>query len=419
MKLMKRIALTSQSLLGVFGDPGLLSYYPESARKGRLRIALEHLWWMIRYREINHFYYFYGCDRTDGPSIKDYACKKDFVRLRDSLNACGCVGSRIVNYNCLLQDKFLFSQYLKSLGFATPRVCGLADRRHIVRPGSRRIIAWEDFVATTQGRWFIKDVIGERGEHVFSLDISGGRVRLGGQPVTVEELKSRIGCKNILQERIVQHELLNRMNPCSVNTVRLVTARAGQRIEPLSAMLRLGVRGSACDNLASGGMAVGVDPATGALSERGIFKPGFGKWASCHPDTKFVFRGARLPFFEEAVASACRLHMFFYGTHSIGWDIAFGEHGPLFLEGNNSWEIPTLQVFDKDLIRKFYRTLEQTDHTVHSDGSKHGHWNYSRAGRTRMRQARDPHAGRGCETDESGDWRLCGNGGGQRASDHR
>jgi hypothetical protein len=271
-----------------------------------------------------------------------------------------------------------------------------------------------------QGRWFVKDVIGERGEHVFALDVQNGSVMLNGQTVSVGELKTRIGDKNIVQERIVQHDLLDRMNPGSVNTLRLVTARAGHRIEPLSALLRLGVKANACDNLAAGGIAVGVDLAGGQLSERGIFKPGFGKWASCHPETKFVFKGARLPFFAEAVESACRLHGFFYGTHSIGWDIAFGRQGPLFLEGNNSWEIPTLQVFDKDLIRKFYKTLEHNNtDTVHSDGSKHGNRDYSRAGRTRMRQAGDSHAGGSGQTDAGGDRSLCGNAGGQRSSDPR
>jgi hypothetical protein len=416
---MQKIARTAQSLLDLFSDPGRLSYYPESRRKSRLRICLEHLWWMIRYREINHFYFFYGCDRLDGPSIRDYVCKKDFIRLRDRLNAQGLVGDRMVNYNCLLQDKFLFSQYLKSLGFATPEVFGLTDRRQIVCPGGRQKMTWEDFVKTMPGRWFVKDVIGERGEHVFALDIEEGRARLSGQPVSVQELKRRIGDKNIVQERIVQHELLDRMNPGSVNTLRLVTARAGHRIEPLSALLRLGVKGSACDNLSSGGMAVGVDTATGALSERGIFKPGFGKWAVCHPETEFVFQGETLPFWAEAVESACRLHAFFYGTHSIGWDIAFGKQGPLFLEGNNSWEIPTLQVFDRDLIRKFFSTLEHNKETVHSDGSKHGNRNHSRARRARMRQAGHPHARGSGQTDAGGDWSLCGNRSGQRASDPR
>lgn len=356
---MKKLAATSQSLKEVLGDPEQLSYYPESKRKSRLRIWMDHLGWMIRHREINHFYYFYGCDRQDGPPLSEFVCKKEFIRRRDRLNAEGRIGGRIVNYNCLLQDKFLFSQYLKSLGFSTPEVIALADRKTVCLLSPRRRISWEEFIEQQQGRWFIKEIIGERGECVFHLEIEDGKILLGRAPVSVTELKKRIGEQNILQVPVTQHELLNRMNPDSVNTMRLITIRSGSRVEPLSAMLRLGVKGHACDNLASGGIAVGIDPATATLSAKGIYKPGFGKWALRHPDTGFVFKGVRLPFFREAVDSACRLHSFFYGTHSIGWDIAFGPDGPVFLEGNNSWEIPTLQVFDRDLVRKFNQSLAQ------------------------------------------------------------
>ena len=29
--------------------------------------------------------------------------------------------------------------------------------------------------------------------------------------------------------------------------------------------------------------------------------------------------------------------------HSIGWDIAFTENGPIFIEGNDNWEITGIQ----------------------------------------------------------------------------
>ncbi|MCE5187075.1 MAG: hypothetical protein LLF76_13210 [Planctomycetaceae bacterium] len=345
-------------MMQIFEDPTARSYYPEAPRKSRLRIWLEHLWWMLRHGEIHYFYYFYGCDRKDGPPVGQFAGKKEFVRLRDRLNAAGQVGGRVINYNCLLQDKFLFSQYLKSLGFATPPVYALADRSSVCRTSPRRTFTWEEFVRYENGTWFIKDVIGERGEHVFRLELKDGSIRLGQKAVSLDELKAGIGEKNILQEPVTQHELLNAINPSCVNTIRLVTARSQRGIEALSAMLRLGVGQNVCDNLALGGIAVGVNLATGELCERGIYKPGFGKWALRHPDSGFAFKGARLPFFAEAVEKARRLHDFFYGTHSIGWDIAFGADGPVFLEGNNSWEIPTLQVFDRDLIAKFKKTLD-------------------------------------------------------------
>lgn len=348
----------TRSVLDIFEDPQVQSYYPETQRKRRLRIWADHVWWMLRHWEVNHFYYFHGCDRQDAAPLAEYAGKKEFVRLRDKLNAKGHVGGRIVNYNCLLQDKFLFSQYVKSLGFPTPEVYGLADRNSVYRTDTREKTSWEKFIDQNEGSWFVKDIIGQRGECVVRLEVQSGQIRLGGKAASIEELKLRIGEKNILQEPIVQHAGLARMNPGCVNTMRLVTARAGEEIVALAAMLRLGAGANACDNLASGGIAVGVHLETGQLSTRGVYKPGFGKWALRHPDTGFEFAGARLPFFEEAVTMARRLHHFFYGTHSVGWDIAFGQEGPIFLEGNNSWEIPTLQVFDGELIRKFMKTIQ-------------------------------------------------------------
>lgn len=180
---------------------------------------------------------------------------------------------------------------------------------------------------------------------------------MSGQPVSVAELRQKISPKNILQERICQHPELNAMNPHSVNTVRIVTVRAGNEVWPLSAMLRVGVGSNSCDNLASGGIAVGIKMESGELFSWGVHKPGFGKRVERHPETNFVFKGAVLPYFKDIVSQSCMLHQYFYGTHSIGWDIAITDCGPTFLEGNNSWEIPTLQVFDNQLISRFQQSL--------------------------------------------------------------
>jgi hypothetical protein len=357
--LSERISRLCKSLRLVFGDPDELTYYPEYARKSRLRIRLEQVGWMLRHGEINHFYYFYGCDRLDGPSPFDYGSKKAFIRYRDAVNARGLIGSHRANYNCLLQDKFLFGQYVSSLGFPTPRILGLVSREQVRLLNPVRDLSWEDFLVGREGTFFVKDILGERAQGVFRITVAQGGVSIGSQPVSVDGLKSRLSPLNILQEPIQQHPLLSEMNPAAVNTLRLVTVRAGKQIVPLAAMLRLGTEKTCCDNLAEGGLAVGVDLKDGWLMQWGFFKPGFGKRTDRHPLTGFVFKNVRLPFFEEAVDSACRLHRFFYGTHSIGWDIAITENGPTFLEGNNSWEIPTLQIFYPDLTVRFYQSLQK------------------------------------------------------------
>ncbi|HOQ04347.1 MAG TPA: sugar-transfer associated ATP-grasp domain-containing protein [Anaerohalosphaeraceae bacterium] len=334
--LLEHLCRIINSLRLVFGSPEELTYYPESERKSRLRIYLEQTAWMLRHQEISHFYYFYGCDRLNGPSPFHYGSKKKFIRYRDAVNARAQIGTHRINYNCLLQDKFLFGQYVGSLGFPTPRVLGLAGSGGVCLLNPIRQLSWEDFLQTQEGTFFVKDVLGERAQGVFQITVQSGTLFLGQEAVLLETLKPRLSPLNILQESVCQHPLMSEINPASVNTLRLVTVRSGKETIPLAAMVRLGAGKSFCDNLAEGGLAVGVDLADGRMMKWGFFKPGFGKKTERHPQTGFIFEKTRIPFFKEAVDAACRLHRFFYGTHSIGWDIAITEGGPTFLEGNNS-----------------------------------------------------------------------------------
>ena len=59
----------------------------------------------------------------------------------------------------------------------------------------------------------------------------------------------------------------------------------------------------------------------------------------------------------EAVELAKKIHEFFYGIHSIGWDIALTENGPVFLEGNNGWEISIMLATDPDIKKRYLSTL--------------------------------------------------------------
>ncbi len=41
------------------------------------------------------------------------------------------------------------------------------------------------------------------------------------------------------------------------------------------------------------------------------------------------------------------------GMQSVGWDIAIGENGPVFIEGNDNWEINGPQICNGGL-KKLY-----------------------------------------------------------------
>lgn len=62
----------------------------------------------------------------------------------------------------------------------------------------------------------------------------------------------------ICQTLIHQHEELNKLNPTSVNSIRLVTLFFQNQVFMLSSAMRFGVPGSKTDNFNGGGMACGV-----------------------------------------------------------------------------------------------------------------------------------------------------------------
>jgi hypothetical protein len=56
---------------------------------------------------------------------------------------------------------------------------------------------------------------------------------------------------------------------------------------------------------------------------------------------------------------ALDLHEYFYGVHSIGWDFAITDTGPVCIEGNENWGLPMMQIFDPKIIKKYFATLDE------------------------------------------------------------
>ena len=59
-------------------------------------------------------------------------------------------------------------------------------------------------------------------------------------------------------------------------------------------------------------------------------------------DTDVVFKGFKVPLFDQVLQEACDLHKFFSAFHSIGWDIAITPTGTSFLEGNDDWGLQSV-----------------------------------------------------------------------------
>ena len=198
----------------------------------------------------------------------------------------------------------------------------------------------------------IKPVSGGRGKKVMVLDkieyrgdnlnfqlAEGGILTFNELTKKIEEIslkKTYSGC--LLEEKILQHEVLGRINPASVNTVRVATfLNKNNKADVHLAVFRLGRVHTSVDNTSRGGLVVGVNVNEGTLGE-GVYytKYGRGRYTE-HPDTGFKFAGLKLPYWEEITdlcQNAAEVSPF---CRSIGWDVAITPDGPLLLEGNDHW----------------------------------------------------------------------------------
>jgi hypothetical protein len=238
-----------------------------------------------------------------------------------------------------LRDKFVFSQFVTSLGFPTPKNLAILDRDTVTwldRQEQRPIDSLLGDTSLTIDA-FCKKMTGMGGSDVYPLQIRQGKLFLQSQAVTLDQFRLKLDSQYLLQERIRQHPALSALHPHSINAIRLVTFNTGGKVQAFWAALKVGTGGCSVDNVACGGVAARIDLASGKLQGAAMYLPGRGGKIDHHPDTKQAFDGFQIPYFQEAVEKAKELHKYLYGIHSIGWDIAITEEGPTFIEGNDDW----------------------------------------------------------------------------------
>lgn len=246
---------------------------------------------------------------------------------------------------CILRNKNLFSIVADAFGYSTAKNIGRM-RNGKVELLNHQTILFTDVLKMHQ-HLFLKPLDTECGEGVFSVDVnehSGLLVNgVGGGNMDIKkilEIVEKQSSEYLVQEKVIQHSELNRLYPLAINTLRITTVKSNTtgKIGVLHCLLRIGANGNIVDNWAKGGIVIGVKD-DGFLNDYGFFKPGYGKRVSVHPDTGMEFSKFRVPFYKEAISDCLRFHADLNQIGSIGWDVAITEDGPLFIEGNDNWEI--------------------------------------------------------------------------------
>lgn len=311
-------------------------YFAGAPRKPARRALAEQVAWRLRRGEVNEYYYCWGLDRLDAPDPRTLLSYGEFRALRDRRNAADPASGGL-SYIAIMRDKYLFALVLRALGYPTPPLVALLDEREVEWLEPRRRMALTE-IADGAGALdaICKPRFGIQGQGVFRLQLCDGELRIEGAAATPAALAAALGGPAVLQVPIVQHAALAALHPSSVNTLRVITVRDGREPRPFSRpLLRAGFGGSLVDNGNAGGLQAFVDPATGRAVGDAIMLRG-GTLAR-HPDTGVAFDGFEVPHFHRAVELAVRLHGEVPGLHSVGWDLAITDDGPVFIEGNDNW----------------------------------------------------------------------------------
>ncbi len=151
--------------------------------------------------------------------------------------------------------------------------------------------------------------------------------------------------KQVCEEYVVSHPDTHRLNPTSLNTVRVVTVLEDSGVRLFHPFLRIGRYGSIVDNGGAGGIIVPVDAASGRLAKTG--RDETGRWYTEHPDSRVKFADVTLPMWDEAVRLAGTLAKVHPTSRCIGFDLAATPGGWVMIEANIRGQFIGQQMVDQ------------------------------------------------------------------------
>jgi len=345
-----------------------VSYYPDCNHKSKKQILKDQLFFIRKYGDYEPFYFTYGFDRSE--MTRERMTSEYLVPYNNFQTKINFLNNHtpgfIYTSRVITADKFYFNVFLERFGIPTPAVyCYIKDKQVLYCDPRFEIDSQKTANEQLKQLFsndmdaFCKPSSGQLGNGAFALKVQDSKIYMDGELSSVDKLIDVLFSANYLvQKRIYQHPIMNTLCDSTINSIRLQTVMTKEgEVIPFGAGLRIGRKGSSVDNWAKGGVFVGIDMEKGMLMETGFLKPGYGTSAKEHPDTHVVFKDFEIPYYKEAEKKAMELHKRLYRSHSVGWDIAITEDGPMFIEGNGWWEISLIQAAHgglKKQIEKYF-----------------------------------------------------------------
>lgn len=246
---------------------------------------------------------------------KTHVTTKTFYRLLNYLNK--------KEYRFAMNDKVIFNKIFKEYvkrDFIDLRVSSLEEFKKFI---DKKAVIFSKRVADFGGHGVSKIILKEH------KDIKK----------LYEEIKKRK--EYLIEEEIIQHEILNKINPYAVNSFRIVTLVKDGKAYILGNALRINIDDA---------VAIGCDDAYMRLDEKGhISSRVLDDYANeyiSHPLVNKPFKDLIIPYVKESFEMCKKAALEVPEIRYVGWDVAITNNGPVMLEGNE-WPSYGLIQFNK------------------------------------------------------------------------
>lgn len=142
----------------------------------------------------------------------------------------------------------------------------------------------------------------------------------------------------IIQERFEQHEDIAKLNPTSLNTLRVMSYRRENEIVILYAVIRIGRMNQVIDNETAGGIKADIDLQTGRIKGVAFGSPK--EPLMPKTDVGTVLDGYQMPCFQKVLDLVKEMHLRLPYFNLIGWDMSVDKNGnPAMIEWNRAAEL--------------------------------------------------------------------------------
>lgn len=173
-------------------------------------------------------------------------------------------------------------------------------------------------------------MIGMWGTGVRIVDISNGMVN---ENETMEDLFNQYDKNFIIQKKVIQHIEMDRLNPTSLNTLRVLSYRQGDEIHVMYAVVRIGRKDKKVDNETAGGINADINLEKGCIKDYAYGTPA--EKRILKTDVGTDLKGFEIPAFEQVIAIVKDLHLRLPYFHLVGWDFGIDREGrPVMIEWN-------------------------------------------------------------------------------------